>query len=113
MKVKGAIASTSCVDLRLKVRSPFGKDDLGGAVDLRVKVCSPLGGHKQGVTGTSRSSSRGRGGGRSCRGGVEEAAETRLNNLWGGGGSMIREKSFKRQKRHRVVNKDKKLVKRK
>ena len=66
----------------MKVRSPFGKDDLGGAVDLRVKVCSPLGGHKQGVTGmastsghgTSRSSRRG-------RGGVEEAAETRLNNL--------------------------------
>ena len=33
--------------------------------------------------GTFRSSSRGRGGGRSCRGGVEEAAETRLNNLAG------------------------------
>ena len=33
--------------------------------------------------GTSRSSSRGRGGGRSCRGGVEEGAETRLNNLAG------------------------------
>ena len=69
--------------------SPFGKDNLGGAVDLRVKVCSPLGGHKQGDTGTastylhgtSRSSSRGRGGGRSCRGGIEEAAETRLNEF--------------------------------
>ena len=73
----------------MKVRSPFGKHNLGGAVHLRVRVFSPLGGHKQGDTGmastsghgTSRSSSRGRGGGRSCRGGVEEAAETRLNNL--------------------------------
>ena len=75
----------------MKVRSPFGRHNLGGAVDLRVKVFGPLGGHKQGDTGmastslhgTSRSSSRGRGGGRSCRGGVEEAAETRLNNLAG------------------------------
>ena len=73
----------------MKVRSPFGKHNLGSAVDLRVKVFSPLGGHKQGDTGTastsghgtSRSSSRGRG--RSCRGGVEEAAEMRLNNLAG------------------------------
>ena len=73
----------------MKVRSPFGKHNLGSAVDLRVRVFSPLGGHKQGdngtastsVHGTSRSSNRGRGGGRSCRGGVEEAAEMRLNNL--------------------------------
>ena len=73
----------------MKVRSPFGKPNLGVAVHLRVRVCSPLGGHKQGDTGTamtsghgtSRSSSRGRGGGRSCRGGVKKAAETRLNNL--------------------------------
>ena len=51
---------------------------------MRVRVFSPLGGHKQGDTGTastsehgtSRSSSRG-------RGGVEEAAETRLTNLAG------------------------------
>ena len=77
--------------MRVKVRSLFGEHDLGSAVDLRVKVFSNLGGHKQGDTGTastsghgtSRSSSRGRGGGRSCRGGVEEAAETRLNNLAG------------------------------
>ena len=69
------------------MRSPFGRHNLGSAVDLRVKVFSLLGGHKQGDTGialtsghvTSRSSSRGRG--RSCRSGVEEAAETRLNNL--------------------------------
>ena len=89
MKVRGALASTSWVDLGVKVKSPFGKHDLGGAVDLRVKVCSPLGGHKKGDTettstsgnGTSRSSSRGRSLGRSCRGGVEEAAETRLNEL--------------------------------
>ena len=33
--------------------------------------------------GTSRRSSRGRGGVRSCKGGVEEAVETRLNNLAG------------------------------
>ena len=73
----------------MRVKSLFGKHDLGGAIDLRVKVCSSLGGHKQGDTGTastsgngtSRSSSRGRGEGRSCRGGVEVAAETRLNNL--------------------------------
>ena len=69
----------------MKVRS---KHNLAGAVGLRVKVFSPLGGHKQGDTaaastsghGTSRNS-RGRGEGRSCRGGVEEAAESRLNNL--------------------------------
>ena len=61
---------------------------LGSAVGLRVKVLSPLGGHKQSDTaaastsgnGTSRNS-RGGGKGRSCRGGVEEAAESRLNNL--------------------------------
>ena len=77
--------------MRVKVRSPFGEHNLGSAVELLVKVFSPLGGHKQDDTGTastseygtSRSSSRGRGGGRSCRGGVEEAAETRLNNLAG------------------------------
>ena len=53
-----------------------------------MKVFSPLGGHKQGDTGTASTSghetsrsSRGGGEGRSCRGGVEEAAETRLNNL--------------------------------
>ena len=53
--------------------------------DLQVKACSPLGGHKQGDTGTasksgngtSRSSSRGRGGDRSCRGVAEAAAEVR------------------------------------
>ena len=75
----------------MKVRSPFDEHGLGSAVDLQVKVFGPLGGHKQGDTGTastsgngiSRSSSRGRGGGRSCRGSVEEAAETRLNNLAG------------------------------
>ena len=57
-----------------------------GQGDLRVKVCSPPGGHKQGSTGsastsgygTSRSSSRGRGGGRSWRGVVETAVELRL-----------------------------------
>ena len=72
----------------MKVRSPFGKHNLGSAVDLRVKVFSPLVGHKQGDTGTASTSgkgtsrsSRGRVEGRSCRGGVEEAAETRLNNL--------------------------------
>ena len=51
-----------------------------------MKVCSPLGGHKQGDTGTasksgngtSRSSSRGRGGGRSFRGVVKAAVEVRL-----------------------------------
>ena len=51
-----------------------------------MKVCSPLGGHKEGDTGTtsksghgkSRSSSRGRGGGRSWRGVVEAAVEVRL-----------------------------------
>ena len=74
----------------MKVRSSFGKHNLGSAVDLRVKVFSPLGGHKQGDTGTASTSghgtsrsSRGIGEGRSCRGGVEEAAETRLNNLAG------------------------------
>ena len=75
----------------MKVRSPFGKHNLGSAVDLRVRVFTPLRGQKQGDTGTaltsghgtSRSSSSGRGGGRSCRGGVEEAVETRLNNLPG------------------------------
>ena len=54
---------------------------------LRVKAFSRLGGHKQGNTGsastsgngTSRSSSRGRGGCRSCRGVVEAAAEARLS----------------------------------
>ena len=59
---------------------------LEGQGDLRVKVCSPLGGHKQGNTGTastsghgtSRSSSRGRGGGRFWRGVVEAAVEVRL-----------------------------------
>ena len=67
-----------------------GKHNLGGAVGLRVKVFSPLGGHKQGDTaeastsgnGTPRNS-RGEGEGRSCRGGVEEVAESRLNNLAG------------------------------
>ena len=94
MKVRSQFGENnlgSAVDLRVKVRSPFVEHKLGSAVDLRVKVFSPLGGHKQGDTrtastsgnGTSRSSSRGRGGGRSCRGGVEEAAETRLNNLAG------------------------------
>ena len=55
-----------------------------------MKVFSPLGGHEQGDTGTALTdgngtsrSSRGGGEGRSCRGGVEEAAETRLNNLAG------------------------------
>ena len=89
--MRGALATTSSVELRVKVRSPFGEHNLGSAVDLRVKVFSPLGGHKQGDTGmastsgygTSRSSSRGRGGGRSCRGGVKEPAETRMNNLAG------------------------------
>ena len=60
--------------------------------DLRVKVCSPLGGHKPGNTGsastpghgTSRSSSRSRGGGRSWKGVVEAAVEVRLI-IWGGG----------------------------
>ena len=74
----------------MKVRSPFGKHNLGGAVGLRVKVFSPLGGHKQGDTaaastsgnGTSRNS-RSEGESRSCRGGVEEAAESRLNDLVG------------------------------
>ena len=71
----------------VKVKSPFGKDNLGSAVDLRVKICSPLGEHKQGDTGTASTSGNGtsrsssRGGGRSCRGGLEEAAETRLNDL--------------------------------
>ena len=72
----------------MKVRNSFGKHNLGNLVDLRVKVFSPLGGHKQGDTGTASTSgtgtsrsSRGRGEGRSCIGGVEEAAETRLNNL--------------------------------
>ena len=67
-----------------------GKHNLGSAVDLRVKVFSPLAGHKQGDTGTASTSgngtsrsSRGGGEGRSCRGGVEEAAETRVNNLAG------------------------------
>ena len=52
---------------------------------MLVKVCSPLGRHKQGDTGTAATSghgtsrSRSRGGGRSCRGGVEEAAETKPN----------------------------------
>ena len=71
----------------MKVRCPFGKHNLGSAVDFRVKVFSPLGGHKQGETGTASTSgkgtsrsSRGIGEGRSCRGGVEEAAEM-LNNL--------------------------------
>ena len=53
---------------------------------MRVKVCGPLGGHTQGDTGTasksghgtSRSISRGRGGGRSWTGVVEIAAEVRL-----------------------------------
>ena len=72
----------------MKVRSPFGKQNLRSAVDFRVKVFSPLGGHKQGDSGTASTSgkgtsrsSRGRGEGRSFRGGVEGAAETRLNNL--------------------------------
>ena len=51
-----------------------------------MKVCSHLGGHEQGDTGTaskfrhgtSSSSSRGRGGGRSWRGVVEAAVEVRL-----------------------------------
>ena len=72
----------------MKVRTRFGKHNLGSAVGLRVKVFSPLGGHEQGDTaaastsgnGTSRNI-RGGGEGRSCRGGVEEAAESRLNNL--------------------------------
>ena len=57
--------------------------------DFRVKVCSPLGRHKQDDTGTAskswhgtaRSSSRGRGGGRSWRGVVEAAAAVRLDDL--------------------------------
>ena len=68
-------AHLEVADLRVKVNG-----------HLRVKVCSPLGGHKQGITGsasasgngTFRSSSRGRGGGRSWRGVVEAAAEMRL-----------------------------------
>ena len=32
----------SAVDLQVKVRSPFGKHDLGSAVDLRVKVKSQV-----------------------------------------------------------------------
>ena len=91
MKVRGALASTSGVDLLVKVRSLFVEYNPGGAVDLRVRFFSPLAGHKQGDTGTaatsgngtSRSSSRGRDEGRSCRGGVEEAAEMRLSNLSG------------------------------
>ena len=85
--MRAALASTSWVDLRVKVKSPFGKHDLGGAVELRVKVCTPLGEHKQGDTGTASTSGNGtsrssiRGEGRSCRGGVDVAAETRLNNL--------------------------------
>ena len=59
---------------------------LEGHDHLRVKVCGPLGGQKQGDTGTasksgngaSKSSSRGRGGGRSWRGVVEAAVEVRL-----------------------------------
>ena len=54
-----------------------------------MKVCNPLGGHKQGDTGTAskyghgtaRSSSRGRGGGRSWRGVAEVAAAVRLDDL--------------------------------
>ena len=53
-----------------------------------MKVFSPLGGHKQGDAGTASTSGHGTsrrtrdgGEGRSCRGGVEEAAETGLNNL--------------------------------
>ena len=72
----------------MKVRSPFGKHNLGSAVGLRVKVFSSLGGHKQGDTAAASTSrmrtsrnSRGGGEGRSCRGGVEEAAEWRENNL--------------------------------
>ena len=55
---------------------------------LVSEVFSPLGGHKQGDTAAASTSGNGtsknsRGGveGRSCRGGVEEAAESRLNNL--------------------------------
>ena len=59
---------------------------LEGQGELRVKVYSPLGGQKQGDTGTastsghgtSRSSSRGRGGGRSWRGVVQAAVEVKL-----------------------------------
>ena len=72
VKVRGALASTSWVDLRVKVRSLLGRHNQG---DTGTASTS---GH-----GTSRSSSIGRCGGRSCRGGVEEAAETRLNNLAG------------------------------
>ena len=34
----------------MKVRSPFGKHNLGSAVGLRLKVFSPLGGHMHRVT---------------------------------------------------------------
>ena len=62
------------------------REHFEGQGDLRVKVCSPLGGHKQGDTGTastsghgtSKRSSRGRGGGRSWSGVVEAAVEVRL-----------------------------------
>ena len=33
--------------MRVKVRCPFGKHNLGSAVDLRVKVFSPLGRHSR------------------------------------------------------------------
>ena len=67
----------SAVDLQVKVGGALASTS---SVDLRVKVFIPLGGHKQGDTGTASTS------GRTCRssrgrGGVEEAAETRLNNL--------------------------------
>ena len=42
VKVRGALPSTSSVDLRVKVRSPFGEDNLGSAVDLRVKFRGAL-----------------------------------------------------------------------
>ena len=72
----------------MKVRSPFGKHNLGSAVGLRVKVFSPLGDTNRVTLQWPRrlgmehpETGLGGGEGRSGKGGVEEAAESRLNNL--------------------------------
>ena len=65
----------------MKVRSPFSKHNLGSAVSLRVKVFSPLGGHKQGDTAVASTSGNGTSRNSRGGGGVEEAAESRLNEL--------------------------------
>ena len=91
VKVKGALASTILsVDLRVKVKRALASTFLRGEADLRVKELrsswwTRARQHRNKLLksghGTSRSSSRGGGEGKSWRGVVEVAVEVRLNNL--------------------------------